>query len=234
MGKKGKGKKEPEPPPLSPRVEQSLKILRAEERTSADCSWAAAVIGSKASEGDVSRMDIAAAGAIELLVAVLARPNAEPAELDAAVAALRMITLGNPFAVAYDNASAVVQAGGVKPLVALAQHGSELQKEHAAATLCNVATKQALRTAIAAEGGIPPLLALAKDGTDAQAFHAAFALGSMAFTHADNREAINNADGSIILTKLLTGRSGSPEQRSMVAYALRNLQPPPEPEPGAG
>jgi hypothetical protein len=159
-------------------------------------------------------------------------------EKETATLALRRLAYSNPLATAYDNPTAIVNAGACSPLVALLvlQSGDDgvggaLLPEHAAAALCNLASTNANRTAIAAAGAILPLLALVAEGTDSIAFQAAFALGSLAFKHDPNRRAIHFAEigreSGEAIVRALTARAQTEEQKSIVAYTLCNLGPRP-------
>ncbi len=72
------------------------------------------------------------------------------------------------------NQQAIVDCGGVKPLVALLSHGDDNEREYAAVALCNLCAGPAAcvlrnRTSLAMIGGIKPLQLLNRAGrTDGQ------------------------------------------------------------------
>lgn len=72
------------------------------------------------------------------------------------------------------NQQAIVDCGGLKPLVALLVHGDDAERECAAVTLCNLCAGPAAcvlrnRTSLAMIGGIKPLQLLNRVGrTDGQ------------------------------------------------------------------
>jgi hypothetical protein len=73
--------------------------------------------------------------------------------------------------------TAIAQAGGIAPLVALARDGNDKQKEYAAHALKTLAMHSAdNKAAIREAGGIAPLVALARDGNNKQKENAADAL----------------------------------------------------------
>ena len=134
---------------------------------------AAAALGTLAVDNHDNAVAIAAAGAIEPLVA-LARGGTDGQKEEAAAA---LATL----AVDKDNAVAIATAGAIEPLVALARSGTDGQKEEAAAALAIIAAKNAGNAvAIATAGAIEPLVALARGGTDGQKEEAAAALRTLA------------------------------------------------------
>ena len=91
-------------------------------------------------------------------------------------------------------AVAITQAGGVPPLIALVEGGTDGQKERAALALGNLARDDGNKVAIAQAGGLPPLIALVEGGTDDHKEMAARALGNLA-RDAGNRVAIAQAGG---------------------------------------
>lgn len=97
---------------------------------------------------------------IEPLVYILA--NGETAKQTAAAKALKRLSIGNA-----ENKSAIIDAGGVMPLVELSIDGSAEVQAHAASVLCNLATVAAGRVEIDRAGGIEPLAARAKKGCEA-------------------------------------------------------------------
>ena len=186
-----------------------------------------------ASVCDVNRMDLSAAGAIPPLVALLDKGS--DIQKRQCIKALQLLVTNNPLAVAFDNGGAVVQAGGLRPIIALfnasgkgddsESTSDESLEELAAATLRLIARSSANRSAIAKEGAIQPLVALVKQGDadEGARAEAAFALGSLVFDHAENRAAVSKEGGVKALSAL--ARSGTPRQQQTASYALTALQP---------
>jgi len=102
---------------------------------------------------------IAAAGGIEALVALMVNAAAAGSQEQAAAA------LGN---LARDETicNAIVEAGGVKPLVALATNGATRGQEQAAWALSSLAEYAASKVAIVAAGAVEALSALLANGSD--------------------------------------------------------------------
>ena len=146
---------------------------------------------------------------------------------------------------------AVVGAGAVPPLVALASRGADaladrrqpgLEAGFAADLLCDLALATAHRAAIVEARGHEPLLSLVRLGTHRGEVHfsaraeaglvekCAFALGSLAFNHPPAVKAMNRLGALEVVAKL--AREGNPEQQRVAEYALANLsvpEPPPAP-----
>ena len=222
----GKKKEEAAAAPLPPEVLSAIDALKTKESSPEDKIAALDTLGSSACGVDVVRMDVVQAGILEPLLELMDKGT--PASKEAAAYALRHLSSGNFLRTAYDNPSAIVMAGGIPHLVALVREGTTaLQKEHAAATLCCLASKMDNRTAVAKEGAIPPLIALIRDGTEEQSLQAAFALGAIAFAHVPNQEAIRSAEGVSALEGLARRQAGNAKVAQVCAYGLRNLTPPP-------
>ena len=107
---------------------------------------------------------------------------------------------------------AIVEAGGIAPLVDLLRDGSADAKEEAARALGNLAwDNAAIRVAIAEAGAIAPLVELLRDGSVEAKFWVARALRNLACNNAANKVAIAEAGGIPPLVELL--RDGSVETR---------------------
>jgi hypothetical protein len=199
------------------------------------------MIADWASRAEVNRHDVA--GAIGPLVHLL---SGLPAQRDEAARALRFLSFNNPLVyggaveyrpqfVSFDHVATIVAAGAAAPLVACVRDGTGAQRESAAAALCNVANISAHRTAVAKAGAIEPLVELARDTDPANATaarHAVAALGSLAFQHAANREAVKAA-AEPTLVRMARGDDDVPQTlRRAAEYALSNLTPAP-PRPAA-
>ena len=228
MPKKGKGKAA-EKKPLPPEIAEAIATL-GDGGQADKAAQAAATIADACYDGDVVRMDIAAAGAIAPLVALL---GGTTGQREAATRALSMLSVNNPMHWAYDNPAAIVQAGGVPQLVAVLRDEASTDdyKELAIRCLCNLATCTAHRTSIAQAGAIPLLLEMVQTAGDGIACAAAFALGTIAFSHSENRTRLVRAKAAGDFRDLLSRPNLTGEQKQMVEYATRNLQPPPPPPP---
>lgn len=154
--KKGKGKKSTFPP-LDSELVSAIEFLVAyayddqQHLTElAKALQAAVLITEWADKAQVNRHDLANAGAIPPLVSLLGVQFPEPLREQAA-RALCFLSFNNPIVygginphlVAFDNATAIVRADGVAPLVACLSEGSVAQREAAAAVLYVVASMNA-------------------------------------------------------------------------------------------
>ena len=226
----GKKKEEATAVPLPPEVISAMETLKTKASSTEDKIAALDTLGSCACGTDVVRMDVVQAGILEPLLELLDEGKPEPELKEAVAYALRHLSGGNFLQTAFDNPTAIVTAGAIPFLVALVRDGTTaLQKEHAAATLCCLASKTDNRAAVAKEGAIPPLIALIRDGTEDQSLQGAFALGAIAFAHLPNQEAIRKAGGVSALEGLARRRTGDAKVAQVCAYGLRNLTPPPPP-----
>jgi hypothetical protein len=75
-----------------------------------------------------------------------------------------------------DMKEAVVQQGGIPPLIALLKTGATEGKTNAAGALCYITGNIANRTLVVQGGGIPPLVELLKTGSAEGKTHAACTL----------------------------------------------------------
>jgi hypothetical protein len=114
---------------------------------------------------------------------------------------------------------AIVSAGGVAPLVALAEHGTAELQWRAAYALGTITTPDT-RAEVAKAGAIAPLVALAKGGTDESKRFAALALGSLADAATTSMEIVQ-AGGVAALEAL--GRSGTAAQKDEARFALQAI-----------
>ena len=85
---------------------------------------------------------------------------------------------------------AILDSGGVPPLVKLCEQGSAEGKGKAAACLWHLAIHNELQKSIAATGGIKPLVTLLSDGDEEGIRCASAALARLAFEHSENQAQI--------------------------------------------
>ena len=111
--------------------------------------------------------------------------------------------------------------GGIAPLIALVERGTDDQKERAARALANLALDDGNRVAIVQAGGVPALIALVERGTDGQKEWAAQALGNLAIDAAI-KAAIVAAGALEPLAALV--RDGDAEGKAKAAAALDILR----------
>ena len=183
---------------------------------------AASTLGFLAHDAE-HRVLIAQAGAIAPLVTLL---QSGTDGQGAAAAVLRNLAYGSfdrqkkHAAAALRNKNAIAQAGGIAPLVALVQSGTDGQKDTAAGALWNLSFAAGNKVAIAQAGGIAPLVTLLQRGTDGQKESAAGALATLAL-HAENQVLIAQAGAIAPLVTLM--QSGTDRQKWEAAIALGNL-----------
>ena len=99
---------------------------------------------------------------------------------------------------------AIIAANGVPPLLSLVRSGTQLAQEHAAATMCHLATTAENQRVIVRSNSIMDLVALVKDGTPMAKYFAAAALAELASGAVDARR--ENEKQKIAMRKL-GGRS---------------------------
>ena len=102
------------------------------------------------------------------------------------------------------NQTAIREAGGIAPLVALVAKGTDEHKKDAARTLGNLAADSINKTAIREAHGIEPLVALAGSGIEKQMTAAAAALRNLS-EDATNWTPIRLAGGIAALIALVRG-----------------------------
>ena len=130
-----------------------------------------------------------------------------------------------------DDRDCIAEAGGVGPLVALAEDGTVVQKEHAATALCVLTfCNDSCRDNVASAGGIDALVTLAAEGTDVQREEAAVALCNLAHKP-EHKANIAKAGGIAPLVKLVC--EGTATQKEHGAAALYGAHTaPPQDNPG--
>jgi len=207
------------------------------------CAYAAKAMGDMAAESSGSRMEIAHAGGIAVLVQLVdvrtVGGSSSPVRaLDVRTSAAR--ALGNLALRCTHNQNAIMAAGGVMSLVQLAQELVGLQAGRAqlglveacasdtegtywvAYALANLAASNAETSlAIARLGGIAALVGMVRGGVPEVQKIAAKALGILAAHRPENAAAITQAGAIMPLVDLC--REGTPEARRSAAAALGKL-----------
>ena len=120
-----------------------------------------------------------------------------------------------------ENEVAIAKAGGIPPLVALLQSGTDGQKEAALGALRNLSVNAENKVTIAQAGAIAPLVVLTQSGTAGQKETAAIVLQNLSANNAENQVAIAKAGGIPPLVALL--QSGTDGQKEAALGALKNL-----------
>lgn len=121
---------------------------------------------------------------------------------------------------------AIIAAGGIEVLVALARKGSVNGKAQAAFGLANLSSNMwaddiiPAMAAMRAVDGIPVLVALAQDGSDSDKANAAHTLANLA-TNMENKRAIADTRAIPVLVALV--QDGSDSSKVRAAEALSNL-----------
>ena len=142
MGKKKKGG-EAAAKPLDPGLIEAVQCIKSDSTTCEAKVHALLALGGSSCGNDCVRMDLVNQGVLEPLLHLLR--TGLPKEKEMAAYALRHLSGGNFLQTAYDNPSAIVSVGGANLLISLLSGETEGQKEHAAAALCNLATKRRRR-----------------------------------------------------------------------------------------
>lgn len=131
----------------------------------------------------------------------------------------------------FDNPTAILEAGGIAPLVALVRNGTtDPQKEAAAHALSNLASgSPENQLAIALAGGIVPLVTLVRAGTtEIQKEAGALAIATIALGNRDTQLAIVQAGGIEPLSALVTAGTTTlqRESASLALACIRTLDDP--------
>ena len=116
----------------------------------------------------------------------------------------------------YNRLVAMMEAGGIMPLVALLTNGTIQARENAAGALWHLALEEINQATIAKANGIAPLVTILDDGTERAHKHAADALARLAIKNPDNQAQIAKH-----CVALLGNQSTGAQQRS--AQVLRDL-----------
>ena len=117
----------------------------------------------------------------------------------------------------------IAEAGGIPPLVKLAEFGTAGGREKGAGALRHLAADPDNRVSIASNGGIKPLVQLLADGNEAALDHASHALTTLATGNAENQAQIAKK-----LVSLLDH-----DDANVISRAARDLQSLARDHPGA-
>ncbi|CAH8387083.1 unnamed protein product [Eruca vesicaria subsp. sativa] len=142
-----------------------------------------------------NRVAIAEAGAIPLLVGLLATPDSRIQE--------HSVTALLNLSICENNKGAIVSAGAIPGIVQVLKKGSMEARENAAATLFSLSVIDENKVTIGALGAIPPLVVLLKEGTQRGKKDAATALFNLCIYQGNKGKAIR-AGVIPTLTRLLT------------------------------
>ncbi|KAJ0248330.1 U-box domain-containing protein 13 [Hirschfeldia incana] len=142
-----------------------------------------------------NRVAIAEAGAIPLLVGLLATPDSRIQE--------HSVTALLNLSICETNKGAIVSAGAIPGIVQVLKKGSMEARENAAATLFSLSVIDENKVTIGALGAIPPLVVLLNEGTQRGKKDAATALFNLCIYQGNKGKAIR-AGVVPTLTRLLT------------------------------
>ncbi|CAE8610642.1 unnamed protein product, partial [Polarella glacialis] len=196
-------------------VSQHVAVLRSSASSAAALERAAAELRSLAKSSAENRAMLAKAGAVPLLVGLLAVGRGSAGAQEAAAGTLWIL--------AQSDEIEIVRAGAIPAFVGLLSSGSRTAQEIGAAALRNLALEKGNnRWAIAEAGAIPPLVALLSGENSAVAREkAAGALGNLAGV-ANNKKAIAKA-GAIPLLVVLLSSGISVAMQEVAASTLWSL-----------
>lgn len=179
------------------------------EGTDDQRSYAANALGNLTIRNEANRTEIAAEGAIPLLVQLLASGT----ELEKTNAVFALVNLTASEA----NNAVIVRHNGIQSLISLL-NGSEDQVTHAAQALGNMAVRNATYSILIAQAGAITLLCNRLSlGTDKQKSQVAFALGNLARKNPVNCAVIADTGGNRALVSLL---SADGKLKTRVAKAI--------------
>eukprot|EP00927_Polykrikos_kofoidii_P062596 TRINITY_DN57403_c0_g1_i1.p1 TRINITY_DN57403_c0_g1~~TRINITY_DN57403_c0_g1_i1.p1 ORF type:complete len:902 (+),score=161.87 TRINITY_DN57403_c0_g1_i1:57-2708(+) len=192
-----------------------LVELLSDPEASPDVHEAAvAVLGALAANSAESRVTMAKAGAIPLLVKILKYDQA-----GARVVAARALW---GLAAHVPNQLAIVEAGAIGPLVKLLDDNLSHVRITAAAALCGLASDHKdNQDKIAEAGAIPPLVRLLREEEAGARVAAAAALRNLAISDSDHQEAAVTAGVIKPLVELL--RDDKADAQEDAAFLLANL-----------
>jgi hypothetical protein len=137
----------------------------------------------------------------------------------AAVTLIHLITAGNE-----GRCAVLFAAGGIGPLVALAQTGSQRRRHRIVAILCNLTTDPLQRDAVAAQGGLSVMLAALHISHNCAAV-AALAIANLCTAHEQRSSVVADAGGIERLMRLFRTAPGN---REATRRALDSLATSPE------
>ena len=187
-------------------VSAHATILRDASATVTQRIEAAGAIAEYCAHDDPDRYDEAReAGCIPLLVNMLTGPEASAT---AAAFALGCVSQSST-----ENRTAIRQAGGVAPLVALVGRGRAVARVFASGLLASLACHEASRADIVANDGVGALVRVLADDDDDSVVPAACALYNLTNDREEGpREAVLNAGAVAILVRYLERRNSDDDQ----------------------
>ncbi|KAF8053514.1 hypothetical protein N665_1408s0006 [Sinapis alba] len=163
-----------------------------------------------------NRVAIAEAGAIPLLVGLLATPDSRIQE--------HSVTALLNLSICENNKGAIVSAGAIPGIVQVLKKGSMEARENAAATLFSLSVIDENKVTIGALGAIPPLVVLLNEGTQRGMKDAATALFNLCIYQGNKGKAIR-AGVIPTLTRLLTEPGSGMVDEALAILAILSSHP---------
>ncbi|CAG7869960.1 unnamed protein product [Brassica rapa] len=163
-----------------------------------------------------NRVAIAEAGAIPLLVGLLATPDSRIQE--------HSVTALLNLSICENNKGAIVSAGAIPGIVQVLKKGSMEARENAAATLFSLSVIDENKVTIGALGAIPPLVVLLNEGTHRGKKDAATALFNLCIYQGNKGKAIR-AGVIPTLTRLLTEPGSGMVDEALAILAILASHP---------
>ncbi|KAG2329832.1 hypothetical protein Bca4012_020639 [Brassica carinata] len=163
-----------------------------------------------------NRVAIAEAGAIPLLVGLLATPDSRIQE--------HSVTALLNLSICENNKGAIVSAGAIPGIVQVLKKGSMEARENAAATLFSLSVIDENKVTIGALGAIPPLVVLLNEGTQRGKKDAATALFNLCIYQGNKGKAIR-AGVIPTLTRLLTEPGSGMVDEALAILAILSSHP---------
>ncbi|CAN7099531.1 unnamed protein product [Brassica rapa subsp. narinosa] len=163
-----------------------------------------------------NRVAIAEAGAIPLLVGLLATPDSRIQE--------HSVTALLNLSICENNKGAIVSAGAIPGIVLVLKKGSMEARENAAATLFSLSVIDENKVTIGALGAIPPLVVLLNEGTHRGKKDAATALFNLCIYQGNKGKAIR-AGVIPTLTRLLTEPGSGMVDEALAILAILASHP---------
>ncbi|XP_034687853.1 U-box domain-containing protein 13 [Vitis riparia] len=202
----------------SPAERTNIEILLNKLRSGSpeDQRNAAGEIRLLAKRNADNRVAIAEAGAIPLLVNLLATPDSRTQEH--AVTALLNLSICE------DNKSSIINSGAVPGIVYVLKKGSMEARENAAATLFSLSVVDENKVTIGASGAIPPLVTLLSEGTQRGKKDAATALFNLCIYQGNKGKAVR-AGVVPTLMRLLTEHGGGMVDEALAILAILASHP---------
>ncbi|KAJ4890486.1 U-box domain-containing protein 13 [Raphanus sativus] len=163
-----------------------------------------------------NRVAIAEAGAIPLLVGLLATPDSRIQE--------HSVTALLNLSICENNKGAIVSAGAIPGIVQVLKKGSMEARENAAATLFSLSVIDENKVTIGVLGAIPPLVVLLNEGTQRGKKDAATALFNLCIYQGNKGKAIR-AGVVPTLTRLLTEPGSGMVDEALAILAILSSHP---------